>query len=73
MINQPLISRLFAAGSLTGMGDLMGGDGISMEEWNVPFTSKNNVISVNDARARRAAPSAPPPTAISTGRTAPWR
>jgi hypothetical protein len=46
-----LISRLFAAGSLTGLGDLMGGDGISLEEWNFPFTSKNNVLSVNGARA----------------------
>jgi hypothetical protein len=51
LLNQPLISRLFAAGSLTGLGDLMGGDGISLEEWNFPFTSKNNVLSVNGARA----------------------
>jgi hypothetical protein len=51
LVNQPLISRMFAAGSLTGIGDLMGGDGITLEEWNFPFTSKNNVISVNGARA----------------------
>jgi Protein of unknown function/AsmA-like C-terminal region len=51
MLNQPLISRMFAAGSLTGIGDLMGGDGITLEEWNFPFTSKNNVLSVNGARA----------------------
>jgi hypothetical protein len=51
LLNQPLISRMFAAGSLTGMGDLMGGDGISLEEWTFPFTSKNNVLSVNGARA----------------------
>ncbi len=52
LTNQPLLSRMFAAGSLTGMGDLMGGDGISLEEWNLPFTSKNNVIGVNGARAQ---------------------
>lgn len=51
LTNQPLISRLFSAGSLTGLGDLMGGDGISLEEWNFPFTSKNNVIGVNGSRA----------------------
>lgn len=51
LINQPLISRLFSAGSLTGLGDLMGGNGITLEEWNFPFTSKNNVISVNGSRA----------------------
>ncbi len=51
MINQPFLARLFSAGSLTGMGDLMGGDGMTMEELNLPFSSKNNVISVNGARA----------------------
>ncbi|HEX4272251.1 MAG TPA: DUF3971 domain-containing protein, partial [Rhizomicrobium sp.] len=30
LLNQPLISRMFAAGSLTGIGDLMGGDGITL-------------------------------------------
>ncbi len=52
MVNQPLLARLFSAGSLTGMGDLMGGDGISLEKMNVPFSSKNNVISVHGAIAR---------------------
>ena len=52
VVNQPLLARLFSAGSLTGIGDLMGGDGISIENMNVPFSSKNNVISVHDARAR---------------------
>jgi hypothetical protein len=51
MLNQPLIGRMFAAGSLTGMSDLMGGDGISLEEVYFPFTSKNNVLGVNGARA----------------------
>ena len=26
VVNQPLLARLFSAGSLTGMGDLMGGE-----------------------------------------------
>ncbi len=52
MLNQPLLTRLFSAGSLTGVGDLMGGDGISIEDLDVPFQSKNNVISIHDARAR---------------------
>ncbi|MBA2587245.1 MAG: hypothetical protein H0U98_01330 [Alphaproteobacteria bacterium] len=51
LIHQPLISRMFAAGSLTGIGDLMGGDGISIDELNFPFSSKNNVIGVDGARA----------------------
>jgi Protein of unknown function/AsmA-like C-terminal region len=52
VVNQPLLARLFSAGSLTGMGDLMGGDGISLENMNVPFSSRNNVISIHDARVR---------------------
>lgn len=52
VVNQPLLARLFSAGSLTGIGDLMGGDGISVENMNVPFSSKNNVVSVHDARVR---------------------
>lgn len=51
IVNQPLIGRLFAAGSLTGLADLLGGNGITLDEWNFPFTSKNNVIGVNGARA----------------------
>jgi hypothetical protein len=50
IVNQPLISRLFAAGSLTGLADLMSGNGISLDEWDFPFTSKNNVIGVNGSR-----------------------
>ncbi len=72
VINQPMLARLFSAGSLTGLGDLMGGDGMTMDELTLPFTSRNNVISINGARAVGRA-SAPRPTAISTGRTAPSR
>ena len=51
MVNQPFLSRLFSAASLTGMGDLLGGSGISVDNLDVPFSSKNNVIAVKDARA----------------------
>ena len=51
-MNQPFLNRLFSAGSLTGIGDLMGGSGISVDNLDVPFSSKNNVISVKQAAAR---------------------
>ncbi len=51
LINQPMLARLFSAGSLTGIGDLMGGDGMTMEDLSLPFSARNNVISVNGARA----------------------
>ncbi len=50
MVNQSLLARLFSAGSLTGMVDLMGGEGMTLESLEMPFSSKNNVISVNGAR-----------------------
>ena len=52
VLNQPFLTRLFSAGSLTGVGDLMGSDGISIENLDVPFSSKNNVIAIHDAAAR---------------------
>lgn len=51
LVHQAFLTRLFSAGSLTGLLDLMGGDGISIERLDVPFTSKNNVIAVRDAVA----------------------
>ncbi len=51
VINQPMLARLFSAGSLTGLGDLMGGDGMTMDELTLPFSSKNNVIGITNARA----------------------
>ncbi len=51
MVHQAFLTRLFSAGSLTGLGDLMGGDGLSIENLDVPFTSKNNVISLHNAVA----------------------
>ncbi len=51
MVNQPFLTRLFSAGSLIGIGDLLGGSGITVDNLDVPFSSKNNVISVKDARA----------------------
>ena len=52
MLHQAFLTRLFSAGSLTGLADLMGGDGISVANLDVPFASKNNVISVLGARVR---------------------
>jgi Protein of unknown function/AsmA-like C-terminal region len=52
VVNQPFLTRLFSAGSLTGLVDLMGGEGITVDDLSVPFSSKHNVISVHDAHAR---------------------
>ncbi|HVZ27232.1 MAG TPA: AsmA-like C-terminal domain-containing protein, partial [Rhizomicrobium sp.] len=49
MVNQPFLSRLFSAVSFTGVADLLGGQGISVDKLDVPFTSKNSVISIKDS------------------------
>jgi hypothetical protein len=54
MVNQPFLNRLFSAGSLTGVADLLGGQGITVDNLDVPFSSKNSVISVKDSVASGA-------------------
>lgn len=49
MLNQSFLNRLFSAGSFTGVGDLLDGQGITMDSLDVPFSSKNNVISIKDS------------------------
>ncbi len=51
ILNQPFLARLFSAGSLGGILDLMRGDGISIDTLEVPFKAQNDVINIRDARA----------------------
>ncbi len=51
VLNQPLLTRLFSAGSLLGLANLMQGQGIAVDSFEVPFSSRNGVISVRDVRA----------------------
>lgn len=49
--NQPFLARLFAAGSLLGMADLLRGEGITFDKLEVPFRAQNDAITIHDARA----------------------
>ncbi len=51
IVDQPFLARLFAAGSLGGLIDLMGGKGVVISKLATPFAVRNNVITVHDARA----------------------
>jgi len=51
VLNQPFLTRLFAAGSLDGMINLMQGQGIAVDKLDVPFSSRGGVIDVKGARA----------------------
>ena len=49
--NQPFLARLFAAGSLLGVADLLRGEGITFDKFEVPFRAQNDAITIHDARA----------------------
>jgi hypothetical protein len=49
--NQPFLARLFAAGSLLGVADLLSGQGITFDKFEVPFRAQNDAITIHDARA----------------------
>jgi hypothetical protein len=51
VVNQPFLTRLFAAGSFGGLAGLLGGKGIGVDTMEVPFTLRADVLSVHDARA----------------------
>jgi hypothetical protein len=51
LLNQPFLARLFSAGSLIGFGNLLQNNGIAVDELKVPFSAKNGVIAIHDARA----------------------
>jgi hypothetical protein len=51
VVDQPFLARLFSAGSLLGLVNLMQGQGIAVDELDVPFSSKNGVLSIHDTRA----------------------
>ncbi|MGB8601881.1 MAG: AsmA-like C-terminal domain-containing protein, partial [Rhizomicrobium sp.] len=50
-VDQPFLARLFTAGSLGGMVNLMQGEGIAVDMLEMPFASRNNVISIQGMRA----------------------
>lgn len=49
--NQPFFARLFSAGSLGGLLDLMRGSGIVIDKLQLPFTASNDVFNIHDAHA----------------------
>jgi len=51
LVNQPFLARLFDVASFAGIQNLLQGQGISIDKIEVPFSSKNSVISIHDATA----------------------
>jgi hypothetical protein len=51
VLNQPFLSRLFAAGSLVGIADLLRGEGITIDKLDMPFRANGDIVTVHDAKA----------------------
>lgn len=51
VVKAPALAKLFAVGSLTGMGDLLNGEGIAFERLEAPFTLANGTITLSRAQA----------------------
>ncbi len=52
VLNQPFVTRLFAAGSLDGLVNLMQNQGIAADKVEVPFSLEERPSSTSTARAR---------------------
>ena len=51
IVNAPLLTRIFAAGSLTGLADLLNNEGIELEKAYGEFYFRDGVMNINEARA----------------------
>ena len=51
LTNQPFLARLFDVASFAGIQNLLQGQGIAIDKIEMPFTSKNGVVSIRDATA----------------------
>lgn len=55
IVDVPLLTRILALGSLTGIADAMAGKGITFARLKVPYVFKDKVLTLNKARAVGAA------------------
>lgn len=55
ILDAPVLTRILTIGSLTGIGDLLQGEGITFHELTVPFTLRDGLLEISGARAHGAA------------------
>ncbi len=51
VVNAPILAKIFAAGSLTGLADLVNGDGIELSSASAKFALDKGAVRVKEARA----------------------
>ena len=49
--NTPVLAKLLTLSSLTGIVNMLTGEGLNFSHFDAPFTYENQVLSVNDGRA----------------------
>lgn len=50
LLDAPVLARLLTVASLTGIGNLLGGEGIFVDRLNVPFTLGDQILTIEDGR-----------------------
>lgn len=51
VVKAPLLAKIFAAGSLTGLADLVNGEGIELQNARADFSFENGDLKIKEARA----------------------
>lgn len=51
VVNAPILAKIFAAGSLSGLSDLVNGDGIELSNAYAAFTLEKGRVLISEARA----------------------
>lgn len=51
VVNAPILAKIFSVGSLTGLADLVNGDGIELSSASAQFSFDGGVVRVKEARA----------------------
>jgi hypothetical protein len=50
LLNAPILARLLTVASLTGIGNLLGGEGIHFDRLELPFTLRDDLLSIDRGR-----------------------
>ena len=51
LVNAPLLAKILSVASLTGIIDLLRGEGLPFRKLIVPFTKRTGLVHINDARS----------------------
>lgn len=51
IVNAPVLARLLTVAALTGIADVLNGDGISFSNLDAPFTLTDGLLTIRDSRA----------------------